>query len=406
MMKKILLLCVSILLTSCASVTSEIQSAAETDDIAIDDARLAASVRSGSSQAEVAGMGMMPSESMMMPLGAQKTKSGYAYIQLKPGSLEKPGTGDAVKVFLRVLNIEGTLIDEGETILSVSHSTPFLEEMISVMTVGEQIRVWGESQARIWEIELLSIDTSFRAPEDVASPPESAQTLTGFADVKWRVVEPGSGEQVKSGQAYRIHATRWNTRGEILESSKNGRGMLLIFNDEYAAQDPVHHALLGQMNPGMRVRLWIAGARVGMEDDWVEDFWIVERLPELEPPESINPPLDDPSLVVIEPDQAWIRFEVPGKAEKLADQSAVSVEMTCWNAETKKLIDATYLRAKPDIMDIRPELGVWHQIMTQASVGTTLTAWIKKAALPENVGMDMTCRVKILDNVKAKETVQ
>jgi hypothetical protein len=77
--------------------------------------------------------------------------------------------------------------------------------------------------------------------------------------------------------------------------------------------------------------------------------------------------------------------------------------MTCWNAETAQLIDATYLREKPDIMDIKPELGIWQKIMMQASVGTTLTAWIKKEALPENVGMDMTCRVKILDQAAAKE---
>jgi hypothetical protein len=285
----------------------------------------------------------------------------------------------------------------------MARSTPFLEEMLSVMSVGEQIRVWGESQARIWEIELLSIDMSFRAPEDVAAPPETAHVLNGFEDVRWRIIEPGYGELIQAGQAFRIHASRWNTQGEILESSKDGRGMLLLFNNTYAAQDPIHHAVLQQMRPGMRVRLWIPKTRLGIEHDLVEDFWIVERLSQLEPPSEIQVPTQDPHLTVMEPDKAWMRIEMPGDGINLTDQSAVLVDMTCWNAETAQLIDATYLREKPDIMDIKPELGIWQKIMMQASVGTTLTAWIKKEALPENVGMDMTCRVKILDQAAAKE---
>lgn len=410
-MKRLVWLWMATCFTACHAVTPEPQAAADSSEIVIHNSKLAAietaQIKSEANpNASIASDNShVLSESMMMPADAQKTKSGYAYVKLKPGTGEKPKHTDAVKIFLRVLNIEGTLIDAGETTLSMARSTPFLEEMLSVMSVGEQIRVWGESQARIWEIELLSIDMSFRAPEDVAAPPETAHVLNGFEDVRWRIIEPGYGELIQVGQAFRIHASRWNTQGEILESSKDGRGMLLLFNNAYAAQDPIHHAVLQQMRPGMRVRLWIPKTRLGIEHDLVEDFWIVERLSQLEPPSEMQVPTQDPHLTVIEPDKAWMRIEVTGDGRNLTDQSAVLVDMTCWNAETAQLIDATYLREKPDIMDIKPELGIWQKIMIQASVGTTLTAWIKKEALPENVGMDMTCRVQILDKAAAQENI-
>ena len=108
--------------------------------------------------------------SMMMPEDALKSPGGYAYIVLVKGNGTKPAHTAAVNVRLRVRSVDGNIVDEDTGTIAVAHSTPFLEEMIGLMEIGETIRVWGESQARIWEIELLSVDTTYDAPEDAAPP--------------------------------------------------------------------------------------------------------------------------------------------------------------------------------------------------------------------------------------------
>ncbi len=342
-------------------------------------------------------MSSQTSESMMIPDNALKTASGYAYIFLKQGTGIKPAHTDAVKVHLRVVNVEGTLVDESDATLAIAHSTPFLEEILPVMELGAVVRVWGESQARIWEIEMISVDEAYRAPEDVAAPPQDALTLDGFEQVHWRMVEPGTGENAHTGQAVRLHASRWKTDGEILESNRAGRGMVVFLNDESKQLDPIHDAMIHQMNLGAHARIWIPGAMTGMTFDLVEDLWLDEFLPQLETPKNLAKP--DDNLTEIEPDAAWIQFSTQTNAQKLAENDAVEVDMTCWNGSTGVLIDSTYLRENRDVMEIKPALGVWFKIMQQAAPGDEFMTWIKASALPEQVNMDLVCHVHVFDKV-------
>ena len=242
------------------------------------------------------------SESMMIPGNAQKSPSGYAYITLNQGNGIKPSDKDAVDIKIRALDFEGNVIDEGTGTLAMSHSTPFFEEMLSLMTIGETIRVWGESESRIWEIQMVSIDDLYSAPQDAGVIPDDAQLLSGFEDIYYKIVEPGTGDRISEGAALRIHGSRWKRNGEILESNRAGRGMLVLMTDEQKIADPIHHALFLEMNPGIHVRIWIPAKYENTDFDVVEDFWLTERLTQLETPMDFRAPENKENLIVIEDD--------------------------------------------------------------------------------------------------------
>lgn len=336
--------------------------------------------------------------SMMIPDNALRTESGYAYVVLKSGNGVKPAMTDAVQVHLRVLNVEGSVVDEDTATVAYSHSTPFLAEMLSLMEVGEEIRVWGESQARIWEIELLGIDESYRAPEDAVSAPENALQLAGFDEVRYRLIEPGKGENAHYGQALRVQASRWKSNGEILESNRASQGMIVFLNEENSQLDPVHNAILQQMNEGAHVRLWIPASMIGTDYDLVEDMWLAEYLTQLDTPTELTAP-EDKNVIAIHPDGAWMRFEEQGAGEKLVENDAVNVSMSCWNASNGTMVDSSYLRGKHDVMEIKPALGIWFDIMKQASPDSEFMTWIKASAMPEQVTMDLVCRVQVFDKL-------
>ncbi|MBR4985668.1 MAG: hypothetical protein IKY83_08010 [Proteobacteria bacterium] len=333
-------------------------------------------------------------DSMIIPEHAQRTPSGYAYMTLHPGG-EKPLPTDAVRVHLKVLTVEGTVVDENDATLAVSHSTPFFEEFLPQMAIGEKIRVWGD-QARIWEIEMLSVDAHFRAPEDVSAPPADALSLPEAAGVRYRVLDAGHGEKPKPGQALRVQATRWKDTGEILESNRDSRGMVIFLTEEATQVDPVHDAVLRELNEGAHARLWIPAEMLGAGFGITEDLWLVEYLHGLDVPTELAAPAD---AQIVEPDAAWMRFETRTGAENLKENDAVAVEMTCWNGATGALVDSSIVRDKHDIMEIKPALGVWQKIMMAAAPGDIFMTWIKTSALPEQVNMDLVCRVKVFEKV-------
>lgn len=330
---------------------------------------------------------------MIVPDRALKTTSGFAYVVLKEGNGRRPERTDAVKMHIRVHDVEGHVTDDETASLAVSHSTPFFEEMIAVMEVGSTIRVWGESSSRIWDLELVEIDETYRAPEDVSHPPEDAQTLEGFEGVRWRVIEQGKGENAKRGQTLRVQASRWTGRGEILESNRASRGMLVFLNDESRQFDPIHDALFRQLNEGAHARIWIPESLLSTGYDLVEDVWVVEFVTELDTPSELAIPSEN--RIEIAPDGAWVRFLERSGAALLKENDAATVHMTCWNTENGQLLDSSDLRDKPDIMDITPALGVWFEIMKHVAPGDVLMAWVKASVLPEQVNVDMTCRVAV-----------
>ena len=172
-----------------------------------------------------------------------------------------------------------------------------------------------------------------------------------------------------------------------------------MLNEAQKQLDPVHHAMILQMQPGMHVRLWLPKERIHSNSDIVEDLWVVERINELEPPQNCTVPDDKSNLIEVTPDVWMQKLNASSEPQMLHESDAVTVDLTCWRADNGELIEASYMREKHDIMDIKPELGVWFDIMQKAAPGDTFITWIPAKALPDSVHLDMVCRVTIFERI-------
>ena len=85
-------------------------------------------------------------ENLLIPSDSKRSPNGYAYRVIEQGTDQSPSYRDAVRVRLRLRNLEGETIEEGERILSIAHSTPLLEEILPLMHIGETMRVWGDNR--------------------------------------------------------------------------------------------------------------------------------------------------------------------------------------------------------------------------------------------------------------------
>lgn len=332
---------------------------------------------------------------LLIPSEAKRTKSGYAYAVIHRGSEEKPSHADAVKLRLRVRNLEGKILDSGERTLSIAHSTPFFEEILPLMHIGETLRVWGDKRD-VWEIEMIGADASFRATFGVEAPPPDASALEGYPDVFYKIADPGSGEPIARGDAARIHVSRWDSGGAIAESTRAGRGMVYFLNEKSYQTDPIHAVITENLRAGARVLVWIPAHRAGLSYDIAEEIEIAEALPQLVFPSLL--PGDNASAAELGTGTKLV-IEENSAQSKLTEGDSVNVDMTCWNGATRDLVDATYLRGKPDIMDIGPKLGIYFGIMTQLGVGDAALVQIPEDDLPPSVGMMLVCRIKVLGKV-------
>ena len=73
--------------------------------------------------------------------------------------------------------------------------------------------------------------------------------------------------------------------------------------------------------------------------------------------------------------------------------------MTCWNADTGDIVEASYWHAEPETMDIGSSLGIYFDIMTQLGIGDTALARIPKDTLPATVGMPLICRIRAIEKL-------
>jgi len=332
------------------------------------------------------------SDSMMIPTDALLSPSGYAYIVLSPPTGGKPPQQAAVDVYFLIRDATGTITDETKATLAMWHSTPFLEEILSLMSIGETVRVWGESRTRIWEISLLGINENYNAPPDAARPPLDASATPQGAS--WRLIELGDGKLPKPNQVIRFHATRWRSTGEILESNRASSGLLLPLNDQLARTDPLHYERFLDMPAGTHIRIWIPAHVWHGEVDVVEDLWLTEIVEILDPPTDLEPPADLAPLM----DGVWFLSQQSGRTEQnLKPGQIIHIDITCWKSPTGELIEASRLRPDHHEMVISDNLGTWQNVMTNAHVEEEFRVWLSAHVLPMDIDFDMTCHVKIID---------
>ncbi len=322
-----------------------------------------------------------------MPSTAIKTPSGYAYIYLSQGDGTEFTPTTAVRLHVKAHDIVTGKSEDTMTVMTAAQAGPFFGELMAVLKLGDRIRVWGESEGRVWDLAALEVAHEYDAPADL-TPPVEAEEING---ARWLLLESGQGDKLTHNQAVRFHATRWDaSNGAVLESTRAGEGMLALLNNDMFYQDPVHAALLEQLSPGAHARVWIAApAQEGFVI--VEDLWIVEHLEQYDIPSDLTPP-DNAEMIA---QGAYMRIETDSGTPTLVEGNDVKVDMTCWNADNATIIMASSLTDQETVMHLDDNLGVWFEFMKRAKRGMTFRTWTTPESMPENVGMPMTCRVII-----------
>jgi peptidylprolyl isomerase len=107
----------------------------------------------------------------------------------------------------------------------------------------------------VFDIELLSIVTTPKTPEDVAAAPKNAKTTK--SGIAYRVLKKGTGTvHPTADSTVQVHYSGWTTDGKMFDSSE-ARGISAVF--------PLNGVIAGWtegvqlMTVGERTRFWIPG---------------------------------------------------------------------------------------------------------------------------------------------------
>ena len=216
------------------------------------------------------------------------------------------------------------------------------------------------------------------APEDVAAPPESAETTaTGLAT---RVLESGTGTTHPSRIAMvTVHYTGWTTDGEMFDSSvERGKPATLPLDRVIAGWTEG----LQLMVAGETRRMWIpeelayagrADRPAGMLVFDVELIDIVEPpAPPAVPVDVAGPPMD---AIFTKSRLASKVLEAGTGSEHPTKKTRVTVHYTGWTTDGR-MFDSSVVRGKPATFALSQVIAGWTEGLQLMVKGETRRFWI------------------------------
>jgi FKBP-type peptidyl-prolyl cis-trans isomerase len=150
---------------------------------------------------------------------------------------EKPVAADTVQVHYSGWTTDGKLFDSSHqrgtpARFPLNRVIPGWTEGVQLMVEGEKRRFWipaklayGENPGGgrpagmlVFDVELLSIQSAPKVPEDVAAVPDTAKkTASGLAS---RVLKEGTGKvHPKATDTVNVHYSGWTLDGKMFDSS-------------------------------------------------------------------------------------------------------------------------------------------------------------------------------------------
>ena len=185
----------------------------------------------------------IPEDVATAPSNAETTKLGSKFIVVRTGTgTAKAKPWDTVTYNYTAWDDTGRMFETTEMKKRPSKISPYrqsaaLEEVLTMMTAGERVRVWttGEKMAMngkpapgqptgpvCYEIEVITIEPGVEpppVPPDVAKPPADAQkTAKG---TYYKVLKPAAkpGAKPKVTDTVKVNYTGWTTDGRMFDSS-------------------------------------------------------------------------------------------------------------------------------------------------------------------------------------------
>jgi peptidylprolyl isomerase len=169
------------------------------------------------------------------------TPSGLQFIELAPGTGDKPKAGDVVEVHYRGTLADGTQFDSSysrgqpiQFVLGAGAVIPGWDEGIALMRKGGKAKLiippnlaYGERGAGgvippnatlTFEVELVEIRAGApSAPAEI----EEGQFTTTPSGLKYYDIQAGTGAEATAGKTVAVHYTGWLTDGQRFDTSRD-----------------------------------------------------------------------------------------------------------------------------------------------------------------------------------------
>jgi FKBP-type peptidyl-prolyl cis-trans isomerase len=335
------------------------------------------------------------------PADAIKTASGLIYKKLKVND-----AGQVVHRNDRVLiNYTGWRQSTGDTFfsnrsrgqpmpLNLASTAPGFTEAMQLMKKGEKAMLWvppsigykgppqGTPETLVYEVEVVEVVPAPPIPEDLATPPASAQALK--SGTKLVVLRPGTGkDKPRSFDTVTFNYSAWESSGRMFDSSEMSKRTITM---PPFRQSQVMEEVLTAMTAGERVRFWAEAERMsqggkmlpgmpkGLLCYEVEVLQIAkaEHAPPPAPPDVAKPPAGAQKS----PKGVFYRVLKAGKGgAKPKPTDSVKVNYTGWTTDGR-MFDSSELKGQPAEFGLNGVVAGWTDAIPLMSPGDKWRMWI------------------------------
>jgi len=337
-----------------------------------------------------------PDDVAKPPADAQKTEKGVFYkVLTAKDSGDKPTAEDTVEVHYTGWTTDGKMFDSSVTRgkpakFPLNRVIPGWTDGLQQMKPGEKFRFWipeelaykgrpGAPQGMlVFDVELISVVSAPKAPEDVAAPPADAtKTKSGLA---YKVLSKGTGDKSpREWDQVQVNYTGWTTDGKMFDSSvTRGRPASFSLNGVIAGWTEG----LQLMKVGDKVRFWIPeelaykgqpGKPAGM---LVFDVELLEVNERPEPPPTPKDVAKPPKNAKKTEKGVFYVVQSEGKGgPKPQPTDVVEVNYSGWTTDGK-MFDSSITRGQPATFPLNRVIPGWTEGLQVMSVGDKVRFWI------------------------------
>ncbi len=338
------------------------------------------------------------------PADATKTASGLVYKKLTTNDAgAQPKRNDTV-----LINYTGWRQSTGDTFftnrgrgqplpLNLSQAAPGFTEALQLLHKGEKAVMWvppeigyktpptqGKAETLVYEVEVVDIDPAPAVPDDVAKPPDKAESLPhGTRRV---VVRPGTGkDKVRPFDTVTYHYTAWDGEGRMIDSSEARK--------HPATTQPYKESvgkaeMLTSMVQGERARFWLDAEKLVLAgvkplpvtkgpvcfEVEVQQLTKVAHEPPLPPPDVAKPPDG------VKKTAKGVFYRLlkagPGKDPRHPEaKDTVKVHYTGWTTDGR-MFDSSLLRGEPATFSLGGVIAGWTDGIPVMTQGDHVRFWI------------------------------
>ncbi len=334
------------------------------------------------------------------PSDAVKTASGLVYKKL----VVNDGGTAAKRNDTVLINYTGWRQETGETFftnrskgqpmpLPLANTAVGFTEAMQLVKKGEKAMLWvppsigykgapqGTPETLVYEVEVVDVVPAPAIPDDVATPPATAQTLT--SGTKLVTVRPGTGDaKARYYDTVTFNYTAWDANGRMFDSTEVRKRPATV--PPYR-QNAVMEEVLTSMTAGQRLRFWVPADKMQQSGKPMPGMPSGELCYEVELLQIAkgNAPPPAPADVAKPPAGAkktalGVSYKVlkqgkGGPHPKVSDN--IKANYTGWTTDGR-MFDSSAIKGEPGSFNLSSVIAGWTDAIPLMSVGDKFRFWI------------------------------